>query len=159
MRPWLCSQWKSELLLSWLDMFRKCAYEQTDGNVRALEGHLRRLRLRSGLYWPLRRCKMTRLWYNLRLLTLGIEELFFSDSSLGVMDLTLPALDSAPCEGTISPPTNHNPRSRALELIWKTRSFIQSAKTTHFKLSFWPTYAIEWGNIKALKHTAFSFKK
>lgn len=41
------------------------------------------------------------------MLILGPEELFCSDSVFGVVDLTFPALDRAPCEGRVSPPEDH----------------------------------------------------
>ena len=47
---------------------------------------------------------MKRLWYALRLSTLGVAEWRSLASSLGVMDLTLPAFDSEPCDGTFSHP-------------------------------------------------------
>ena len=36
------------------------------------------------------------------MLTLGTEECLSFASTLGVMDLTLPALDNEPCDGTVS---------------------------------------------------------
>ena len=48
--------------------------------------------------------KTNRLWYFLWLLTLGAEECRSFASTLGVMDLTLPALDNEPCDGVTSPP-------------------------------------------------------
>ena len=47
---------------------------------------------------------MNRLWYELRLSTRGGEEWRSLASSLGVMDLTLPAFDNEPCDGTFSHP-------------------------------------------------------
>jgi hypothetical protein len=38
------------------------------------------------------------------LLTLGAEECLSFASTLGVIDLTLPALDNEPCDGTVSHP-------------------------------------------------------
>jgi hypothetical protein len=66
--------------------------------------YLRLLRL-LGLYCPLSRLRMKRLWYELRLLTLGAEECLSFASILGVMALTLPALDNDPCDGTVSHPS------------------------------------------------------
>lgn len=63
-----------------------------------------RLRLSPGLYCPLSLLKTKRLWYELRLLTLGAVECLSLASILGVTDLTLPALDNEPCDGTISHP-------------------------------------------------------
>ena len=48
--------------------------------------------------------KIMRLSYILRLLNLGPEDFLLFGSIFGVCDLTLPAFDSEPCVGTISPP-------------------------------------------------------
>ena len=47
---------------------------------------------------------MKRLRYALRLSTLGAAECLSLASSLGVIDLTLPAFDSEPCDGIFSRP-------------------------------------------------------
>jgi hypothetical protein len=60
-------------------------------------------RLRRLPYRLLSLPKMMRLWYSLRLLTLGPDDPFFFDSIFGVIDRTFPALDRDPCEGIISP--------------------------------------------------------
>jgi hypothetical protein len=60
-------------------------------------------RLRRLPYRLLSLPKMMRLWYSLRLLTLGPDDPFFFDSIFGVIDRTFPALDRDPCEGMISP--------------------------------------------------------
>jgi hypothetical protein len=62
------------------------------------------LRLLPGLYCPLSLLRMKRLWYELRLSTLGDAECLSLASSLGVTDLTLPALDNEPCDGIFSHP-------------------------------------------------------
>ena len=58
------------------------------------------LPLALGLYCPLSLLRVKRLWYALRLSTRGAEECLSRASSLGVMDLTLPAFDNEPCDGT-----------------------------------------------------------
>jgi hypothetical protein len=45
-----------------------------------------------------------RLSYVLRLFNLGPEDFLLFGTIFGVCDLTLPALDSEPCVGTVSPP-------------------------------------------------------
>jgi len=72
--------------------------------------------------------KMKRLWYILRLLTLGHEELLSCGSLFGVWDLTLPAFDSEPCVGTISPPLA-NDNSRLVTPSFKTKLYVRSAST------------------------------
>ena len=61
-------------------------------------------RLLFGLYCPLSLLKMKRLWYALRLSTRGVAECLSLDSSFGVTDLTLPALDNEPCDGIFNHP-------------------------------------------------------
>jgi hypothetical protein len=62
------------------------------------------LRLLPGLYCPLSLLKMKRLRYALRLSTRGVAECLSLASSLGVTDLTLPALDNEPCDGIFNHP-------------------------------------------------------
>ena len=65
---------------------------------------------------------MKRLWYELRLLTRGTEECLPFASNLGVMDLTLPALDNEPCDGTFSHPFNLSENSRVRGSYKRSRS-------------------------------------
>jgi hypothetical protein len=51
------------------------------------------------LYCPLSLPRSKRLWHALRLSTRGVAECLSLASSLGVTDLTLPALDNEPCDG------------------------------------------------------------
>ena len=51
------------------------------------------------MYCPLSLPRSKRLWHALRLLTRGPVEWRSLASTLGVMDLTLPAFDNEPCDG------------------------------------------------------------